>query len=118
MFGAIVLSVLVAFVHCEYEEDEKVLVLKTDNFEAAIEEFKFLLVEFCKYYITGFCIELSISLSYSVVCSKCTCLFSTTANYCCRMFIVHSILYHVCITSGFSSRPTCQSRMQIQCLQV
>ena len=46
VFGAIVLSVLVAFVHCEYEEDEKVLVLKTDNFDAAAEEFKYLLVEF------------------------------------------------------------------------
>jgi len=46
VFGAIVLSVLVALVHCEYEEDEKVLVLKTDDFDAAAEEFKFLLVEF------------------------------------------------------------------------
>ena len=53
VLGAIVLSVLVAFVHCEYEEDEKVLVLKTDNFEGALAEFKYLLVEFCEYF-TGF----------------------------------------------------------------
>lgn len=46
VFSAIVLSVLVAFVNCEYEEEEKVLVLKTSNFDEAIAEFKFLLVEF------------------------------------------------------------------------
>jgi protein disulfide-isomerase A1 len=46
VFAAILFSVLVASVHCEYEEDEKVLVLKTDNFDAAVAEFKYLLVEF------------------------------------------------------------------------
>lgn len=35
-----------AFVHAEYKEDEGVLVLTTDNFAAAKDEFKFLLVEF------------------------------------------------------------------------
>jgi len=46
VFGAIILSVLVAFVHCEYEIEEDVLVLTTDNFDDAVAEFKYLLVEF------------------------------------------------------------------------
>ena len=52
-FVAVVLSIAVAFVHAEYKEDEGVLVLTTDNFAAAKDEFKFLLVEFCKYYSAG-----------------------------------------------------------------
>ena len=43
---AVILSVLVASVHCEYTEEEDVLVLTTDNFDEAVAEFKFLLVEF------------------------------------------------------------------------
>lgn len=39
---------LVAYVSSEYIEEEDVLVLKTDNFETALEEFPHILVEFCK----------------------------------------------------------------------
>lgn len=45
-FSAILLAVLVAYVHCEYAEEEDVLVLKTSDFEAAAAEFNYLLVEF------------------------------------------------------------------------
>ena len=38
-----------AFINASgYEEDEDVLVLKVSDFDAAIAEFKYLLVEFCK----------------------------------------------------------------------
>lgn len=33
----------------DYEEDENVLVLKASNFDDAVNEFKYLLVEFCKF---------------------------------------------------------------------
>lgn len=44
--SAIVLAVFVASAYGEYKEEEDVLVLTTANFEEAIAEFKFVLVEF------------------------------------------------------------------------
>jgi protein disulfide-isomerase A1 len=41
-----VVCLLVAYVSSEYAEEEDVLVLKTDNFETALEEFPHILVEF------------------------------------------------------------------------
>lgn len=46
----VVLLAIVGAVFCgDYQEEENVLVLTTDNFDAATEEFPSLLVEFCKY---------------------------------------------------------------------
>ena len=44
-----------AFVNAgEYEEDEDVLVLKVSDFDAAVAEFKYVLVEFCKSIVLLF----------------------------------------------------------------
>lgn len=45
-FCAVLVAVLVACVHSEYAEEEDVLVLKTTDFDEAVAEFKYLLVEF------------------------------------------------------------------------
>ena len=42
-------SVISCGICADYTEDENVLVLTTDNFDGAIEEFKNILVEFCKF---------------------------------------------------------------------
>jgi protein disulfide-isomerase A1 len=44
--GAVLLCVVVAFVHAEIAEEENVLVLKVDNFDDALKAHDFLLVEF------------------------------------------------------------------------
>jgi len=48
-FSAILCLVLVAAVAAEYAEEDDVLVLTKDNFDQAVADFKYLLVEFCKW---------------------------------------------------------------------
>lgn len=51
IFSAILFS-LASFISCEdIASDEGVLVLKKTNFEKAITDNEFVLVEFCKYFI-------------------------------------------------------------------
>jgi len=46
--SAILCLVLVAAAAAQYTEEEDVLVLTKDNFDQAVADFKYLLVEFCK----------------------------------------------------------------------
>ena len=47
-FSAIVLFSLLGLVFCEIQEEENVLVLTNDNFEDAVKDNKYILVEFCE----------------------------------------------------------------------
>lgn len=47
-FSVILCSVLLAAVAAQYTEEDDVLVLTKDNFDQALIDFKYLLVEFCK----------------------------------------------------------------------
>jgi len=47
-FSSILCLVIVAVATAQYAEEENVLVLTKDNFDQAVADFKYLLVEFCK----------------------------------------------------------------------
>ena len=48
---AIILFSLLGLAYSEITEEENVLVLTTDNFDGAVENNKFILVEFCEYTV-------------------------------------------------------------------
>ena len=52
---SLILCALIGVALCgDYKTEEEVLVLTDDNFDAAVEEFSNVLVEFCKYTPTCF----------------------------------------------------------------
>lgn len=53
-FSTIFCLVLVAAATAEYVEEEDVLVLTKDNFDQAVADFKYLLVEFCESFNTTY----------------------------------------------------------------
>ena len=59
---AVLLLLAAAAASCmagDYEVEEGVLVLTKDNFEAVMEEHKLVLVEFCKSWLAGACLQLT-----------------------------------------------------------
>jgi len=53
-FSTILCLALVAAAAAQYTEEEDVLVLTKDNFDQAVSDFKYLLVEFCKSIYTTY----------------------------------------------------------------
>lgn len=47
----VILAFVIGIAFAEIQEEENVLVLTTKNFDDALKDNKFILVEFCKYHI-------------------------------------------------------------------
>ena len=51
MLSVLILSVLTLAAHAEIKMEGDVLVLKTHNFQEAVDYNEFVLVDFCKYHL-------------------------------------------------------------------
>lgn len=58
LFNTLVILSVFGAIYCEEAEvktEDGVLILTTDNFQSVIKENEYVLVEFCKYFLSKYC---------------------------------------------------------------